>query len=151
MILKNYKIGFSLTGLIAVLLPMIPNIFWAILPPVTTTLQANDAAIPAIGLLGSSCQFLMIAMLIMMINKERKASQQKKWIGGIAVICLIGYFLSWAVYFTAAITPMLLVGMAVLPSVYFIAVGLYLENYPALIPTAIFAAIHIVTTAQNYL
>jgi len=90
MIFKNYKIGFSLTGLMAVLLPMLPSIFWAVMPPVTTTLQDNDAAIPVIVLLGSVCQVLMIAMLIMLINKEAKASPQKKWIGGIAVICFIG-------------------------------------------------------------
>src|SRR5665647_883667 len=128
MTIKNYKIGFSLTGLMASLIPMIPNIFWAILPPVSTTLQANDAAIPAIGVISSVCQSLMIAMLIILINKERKASNRKKWIGGIGVLCLTGYFLSWAVYFTGSITPMLLVGMAVLPSIYFICVGLYLEN-----------------------
>ncbi len=41
--------------------------------------------------------------------------------------------------------------MAVLPSAYFICVGLYLESYPSLIPATLFSMIHIGTTATNYL
>lgn len=149
--IKNYKIGFSFVGLIAFIIPMIPNIFWALLPPVATDLPANTAATPAIDILQAVSQYLMIAVLIMIINKERKSSISKKWIAGIAVTCLLGYLLSWVVYYTVAITPMLLVGMAVLPSIYFICVGLYLENYISLLPAIIFAASHITTTMQNYL
>lgn len=149
--IKNYKIGFSLTGLIAFIIPMIPNVFWAVLPPVSSSLPANDAAIPAIGVIGSICQSLMIAIQILLINKERKTTKSKKWIAAIALICLLGYLLSWVVYYKVTITPLLLLGMAVLPSIYFICVGLYLDNYLSIIPAVTFAVIHITTTAENYL
>lgn len=148
---KNYKMGFSSIGIIAFILPMIPNIFWAVLPPVSSTLPANTAITPAIGIISCICQSLMVAIQIMLIKKERKASKSKKWIAVLAIICLVGYLFSWVVYYTITITPLLLLGMAVLPSIYFVCVGLYLENYISLIPAVIFGIIHILTTAINYL
>jgi len=148
---RKYKIGFSLIGLIAFTIPMIPNIFWALLPPVVENISDNKAAIPIVDIIQMMSQIIMIALLITLINKEHKSTPSKKWIGGIALICLIGYFASWIIYYTFEITPLLLLGMAILPSIYFICVGLYLDNYPALIPAVVFASIHIVTTAQNYL
>lgn len=40
----TYRIGFSPVGLVAWLLPLAPNVLWAVLPPVSSSLGANDAA-----------------------------------------------------------------------------------------------------------
>jgi hypothetical protein len=148
---KKYKLGFSLVGLIACLLPMIPNVFWAFLPPVASTLPANDSALPFVAVTGTVCQSLMIALLILVINTRRQPTTSKKVLAAVGVVCLVSYLLFWVLYFTAPITPMLLLMMAILPSVYFICVGLCLENYPSLIPATLFALIHISITAASYL
>ncbi len=93
----------------------------------------------------------MIALLILLVNTRRQAPTGSVLAAVVAITCLIGYLLLWVLYFTASITPMLLLMMAILPSAYFIGVGLYLENYPSLIPAGLFALIHIATTATNYL
>lgn len=148
---KKYKLGFSLVGFIACLLPMIPNVFWVLLPPVSSTLPANDSALPFVEVTGTVCETLMIALLIVVANTRRHSTTSKKVLAAVGVACLMSYLVLWVLYFTAPITPMLLLMMAVLPSAYFICVGLYLENYPSLIPATLFALIHISTTATSYL
>lgn len=147
---KKYKLGFSFIGLIAFLLPMIPNVFWILLPPVSSTLPANESALPFIKVVGTVCQSLMIALLILVVNTRRKSDTSKSIIAAVGVACLISYLALWVLYFTMPITPMLLLMMAALPSAYFICVGYYLENYPSLIPATLFALIHIATTATSY-
>lgn len=149
--LKKYKFGFSPVGFIAVLLPMIPNVLWALLPPVASTLPANGSALPFVDAAGTVSQSLMIALLILLVNKRHRPTTSKWVLAAVAAVCLIGYLLLWMLYFTAPITPILLLLMAVLPCSYFICVGLFLENYPSLIPASLFALIHIATTATNYL
>lgn len=148
---KKYRLGFSRTGLIAILLPMVPNVLWVLLPPVSSTLPANDSAPPFVEVAGTVSQSLMMAFLVVVINTRWQSTPSKKVLAAVGVVCLISYLALWGVYFTAPITPMLLVTMAVLPSVYFICVALYLENLPALVPAALFALIHVATTAASYL
>jgi glucose uptake protein GlcU len=148
---KKYRIGFSRLGFIASLLPLIPNVFWILLPPVSSTLRANDSGHPLIELVGTVSQSLMFAMLILIVNTRPRSMSNTTVPGVVGLICLIGYQASWVSYFTAPITPAHLLMMAVLPSIYFISVGLYLKNYPSLIPAILFGLIHISTTAANYL
>lgn len=147
---KTYKFGFSPVGFIAVLVPMIPNIFFALLP-VTSTLPANGSDLPFVDVAGTVSQSLMSALLILLFNKRRRPTTSKRVLAAVAAVCLIGYLLLWVLYFTVSITPVLLLMMAVLPSSNFICVGLFLENYPSIIPASLFALIHIATTATNYL
>ena len=132
------------------MLPMIPNALWVLLPPVSSTLPAKAAASAFVEVTGTVSQSLMIALLILVVNTRRQSTTSKNVLAAVSVACLISYVVLWGVYFTSPITPMLLLMMAVLPSVYFICVGLYLENYPSLIPASLFALIHITTTAASY-
>lgn len=147
---RTYKIGFSLVGFIAVLLPQIPNVVWAILPPVSSVLPENRSALPFVDVAGTASQIVMIALLILVINTRHHATTNSRVPAAVAIACLIGYLGSWVLYFTQPISPILLLMMAILPSVYFICVGLYLKNFPSLLPAALFAVIHISTTAAVY-
>lgn len=149
--MKKYKIGFSTKGFIAFLIPIIPNIIWAILPPVSTSLPSNDAHTPIVAALQVISQFLMIALMIVLVNTKRKNPPINKWIGGFGFLCLIGYLLSWMIYYNFNITPILLIAMAVLPSIYFICICYVLQNNPALLAAVVFGIIHIATTVSNYL
>jgi hypothetical protein len=147
---RTYRFGFSLVGFIAVLVPILANIPWALLPPVSSALPANDSPLPFVDVVGVVSQSLMIALLILLINTRRRPTACKSVLAAVGVACLVGYLLLWVWYFTAPITPTLLLMMAVLPAAYFICVALYLENYPALIPAGLFALIHITTTTMSY-
>ncbi len=147
---RKYRFGFSLVGFIAVLIPILANVPWALLPPVSSTLPANESPLPFMDVAGTVSQSLMIALLILLINTRRQPRASKTVLAAVGVACLVGYLLLWVWYFTAPITPPLLLMMAVLPSAYFICVALYLQNNPALVPAALFAIIHISTTAATY-
>lgn len=148
---KKYRLGFSRTGFTAILLPMIPNVLWVLLPPVSSTLPANNSAPRFVEVGGTVAQSLMMAFLVVVINTRWQSTPSTKVFAAVSVACLISYLVLWGVYFTAPITPMLLLMMAVLPSLYFICVALQLGNYPALIPASLFALIHTATTAASYL
>lgn len=152
--IRNYKIEFSKIGFIAVVIPLIPNIFWALLPPVNNTMTGNSSQLPMVEVIGSICRILMLVLLVMIVNKEQNKQNGfflRRIISFVAIICLLGYLISWVIYYFGTVTPLLLLGMAIMPTIYLICVGIYLRNYIAVVPAVIFAVIHIVTTAQNYL
>ncbi|MDX2358820.1 hypothetical protein [Dietzia sp. PP-33] len=148
---KAFRLGFSPLGFVAVLLPMIPNALWVLLPPVSSPLTANTPFPPWVQLIGLVCQSLMIALLILVINTRRQPTPGTVVVGLIGALALVGYLVLWVLYFLTPITPTILVMMAILPSVYFLCVGLYLQNYPSLVPAILFATIHISDTAMSYL
>ncbi|MGM1029953.1 MAG: hypothetical protein ACQEWM_08795 [Actinomycetota bacterium] len=148
---KRYRLGFSPVGCIGALIPLIPNVFWALLPPVSSDLPANESAVPFVGALQSASQVLMIALLMLVIDTRRRSTTSTTIFAAVGATSLIGYLLLWVLYFTTPITPMLLVLMAILPSAYFVCLGLYLGNHPSLAPVTLFALLHIATTAENYL
>ena len=146
---KTYRLGFSRTGFVAILLPMIPNVVWVLVPPVSSTLPADDSAASFVEVAGTVSRSLMMTFLVVVINTRRQSTPRKRVLAAVGVVCLISYLALWGVYFTAPITPMLLVMMAILPSAYFICVAFYLENRPALIPASLCALIHVATTAAS--
>lgn len=149
--MKKYRFGFSLKGLICFMLVMAPNIIWMIVPPANDILAGNNSAYPLFDIVLNVSQWLMVALLIIFINKEGSNKKRTRKLLGAAAFCLAGYYILWVCYFAGVVNPWSLVGMAVLPSIYFIFVVSWLRNYIAIIPTVIFGITHIVITCLNYL
>ena len=147
---RKYRFGFSLLGFIAVLVPMIPNGVWALVPGASDALAGNHSPWPVVDVVGTVAQSAMIALLILLVTR-RELTTGGRVLGAVAIMCLAAYLLLWVLYFTVDLTPLMILMMAVLPSVYFICVALYLENYPAVVLASLFALIHIATTAMNFL
>jgi hypothetical protein len=150
-IVKDYGIGFSLKGLVAFMLVMVPNIIWMIVPPPNNPIAGNNAPSPLLESVLVISQATMIALLIMLIPRGKRAGQGTNIFTGLASICLAGYYGSWIAYYAGIAHPWILVGMAALPSVYFIAVGLWLQNYVSLVPSVVFAITHTAITCFNFL
>lgn len=148
---RTFKLGFSPLGFIAVLVPMIPNALWVFLPAVSSPLSANTPFPPWVHVIGLICQSLMFAFLILVINTRRRSTPGTTVVAVVGGLALVGYLVLWVVYFLTPITPITLVMMAILPSAYFVCVGLYLQNYPSLVPATLFASIHISDTVMSYL
>jgi hypothetical protein len=149
--MKSYRFGFSLKGFVAFMLVMIPNIAWMIAPPVNNPIAGNNALYPIFDIVVSVSQVIMLALLIILIPKESKNEKNIKIYIKLACFCLVGYYVAWICYYTGMVYPWMLVGMAVLPSIYFISIELWLKNYIAIIPSAIFGITHIAITCSNYL
>lgn len=148
--MKNYRFGFSLKGFLAFMLVTIPNFIWMLVPPVNNELSENNGVFP-FDMIQSISQVLMIALLIILVRKENKVQSRARLYIGLGAFMLVGYYAAWIWYYTWAVHPWLLVSMAVMPALYFIAVCLWLRNYIAVITSVVFGAVHIAITCSNYL
>ena len=142
----NY-FGFSLKGLIIFLLPMIPNMFYFLLPAPAG--GAPSVSSPKIlDFLEHGTQGIFIFLLIFLMSS--KASQlNSPYTLGMGIMLLLYYFL-WIVYFTGEVTLLIQLGLAVFPVIYFILGELWLHNPVAVIPTFLFGIFHVIITFINY-
>ena len=69
--LKKYKFGFDIWGLVIFLIVMIPTFIWSAVPAPNDILR-EESITPIIDIIGSVCQVLFVAILCFLINKERK-------------------------------------------------------------------------------
>lgn len=143
----DYYFGFSWKGLIVFLLPMIPNVFYFLIP--ASGVSGNNANSHLIlDVLEHGSQAIFIFLLVFFISKQASEMLCPYTIG--AAIMLISYYVLWIFYFTGSVNLVILLGMAVLPVVYFVLVEIWLHNYLAIIPTALFGIVHVIITYMDY-
>lgn len=148
--MNNYTFGFSLTGLTLYVLQLLPNLIWLLVPPANNILAKNSAIWPALNMLEKVCGILTVALLILLINKG--GQRNSNFYLGLAMIFLLGYYLAWIFYYKGIVSPLvLIVGIAAMPPLYFLLVGVWLRNYVALIPGVVFGVVHVVITCLNFL
>jgi len=144
--LQNH-FAFSLKGLIIFLLPMIPNLFFFLLPS-PTGVASSVSAPKILDFLEHGSQGLFIFSLIFFVSS--KASQLNSPYT-IAMGIMLGlYYLLWVFYFTNHVTLLIQLGLAVFPVIYFILGELWLHNPIAVIPTLFFGIFHVIITISNY-
>ena len=61
-LLKQYRFGFDLSGLLLFLLVMLPNFIWFAVPAPNDVLRA-DSVTPVVDVIASVCQVLTVACL----------------------------------------------------------------------------------------
>jgi len=150
--MKKYKTGFSLKGLIGSLLVILPNVIWVIVPPTNDVLAQNSVEIPALDLIMNICRIALIALLVLVVNKAEEEGKNTRHFLAAAILCLLAYYASWVMFYAGGINPWLfIIGLATVPSLYFILLALWLGNKPALVPGAVFALLHITVTAMGFL
>lgn len=150
MSVQKYRFGFSAAGFISFMLIMLPNIIWMLFPPPDDPISGNLSSIAALNVIMSAAQWIMIAMLIMIKSDEYKRGGNNIYYIVICGICLVLYYASWILYYCGQYSPIMLVGMAVEPCVYFIAFALWQRNYISLPPAIVFAVFHISITVCNF-
>lgn len=149
--MRNYRIGFSIKGLIIMMLVMIPNIIWAFVPPANNPLANNSTAYPILDIIENGSQIVMFMMLILLVRKDGNGDKNAKIYLGLATPFLGCYYVLWIMYFAGCIYPLALVGMAAFPPIYYFFAALWIRNRIALIPCVIFGIFHIAITYSNYL
>lgn len=149
--MKRYRFGFSKEGLAAFLLAMLPNILWALFPPANDVLSANAAVFPVWEVIASLSQWVMIALLVVLVRADDAPVQRNKAMLRYAAACLVGYYACWILYYRGIAGPWLFIAMTVLPTAYFVLAALWLKNRIALVPAALFGTIHIALACITYL
>jgi hypothetical protein len=148
--MKNYVFGFSLTGLILYVLQLFPNIIWMLIPPANNVLVKNSSLYPIFNIIEQVFGIMTVALLILILNK--KGEKNSGIYIGLAIIFLAGYYISWIFYYQGVVSPwLLIIGLAAMPPLYFLFVGLWMKNYIVILPCIIFEIAHIAITCSNYL
>lgn len=139
--------AFSMKGLIIFLLPMIPNLFFFLLPA-SAGAASSVSSTKILDFLEHGSQGIFIFLLIFFVSN--KASELNSPYT-IAMGIMLGlYYLLWVLYFTNHVTLLIQLGLAVLPVIYFILGELWLHNAIAIIPTLLFGIFHFIITLSNY-
>ena len=145
--LMHYYFGFSWSGFIVFLLPMIPNIFYFLIP--VSGISGNNVNKHLIlDVLEHGSQAIFIFLLIFVIRKQTSEILYPYTIG--MAIMLISYYVLWILYFSGKANLVILLGMAILPVVYFVLAEMWLHNYLAIIATALFGIVHVIITYMDF-
>ena len=140
--IKQYKFGFCWQGFAAFALVMLPNILWAVIPPQNDVLTAGISPIPVVDVLENVFRVLVFAALIFVVRKPPVASR-KIWLWT-AAACLVCYYALWILYFGGNVAFLVLLGMAVFPSMVFVATALWRRNGIAFLCACGSGALHLV-------
>ncbi|MBZ9685611.1 hypothetical protein G9F72_004495 [Clostridium estertheticum] len=140
-------LGFSWKGVIVFLLPMIPNIFYFLIPASDVS-STNVNTHLILDVLEHGSQAIFIFLLIFVTRKQTSEILCQYTIG--MAIILICYYALWIFCFTGKANLGILLGMAVIPVVYFILAEMWLHNYLAIIPTVIFGVLHVIITYMDF-
>lgn len=143
----GYSFGFSWKGLLAFLLVMVPNLFYFLLPNQNPSGSGiSDHLI--LDRVEHASQAIFICLLLFLVKKQNSPMVSPYTIC-IAII-LLSYYALWISYFAGSKSLTVLLGMAVLPVIYFAIAEIWLHNLPAIIPTAVFGITHIMITYMDF-
>ena len=155
--LRKIRFSFSVIGLAAFLLVMIPNIIWLLAPPINDPLQNNKSIIFALDIIMSIFQYVLIACIILLKNIEHNWRDRKNYTAKSAVVfymaifCLMIYYVLWICYYSNIISSFIIFGLAFFPSMFFILLSLWQKNYIATVFALLFALFHITLSCINLL
>lgn len=145
--MMGYSFGFSWKGLSVFLLIMIPNIFYFLLPNLNVSGNAITHYL-ILDIIEHANQAISIILLIFLINGKSSPIVSPYTL--CIAILLLTYYVLWVFYFVGSKNLIILLGMAVLPVAYFALVEIWIHNFPAIIPTAIFGFVHIIITYMDF-
>ena len=148
--LKKYKMGFDIGGLIVFSIIMLPNFIWFAVPAPKDILRTESVTV-VIDVIASICQVLMIFLLCVFINTERKKlSFTSKPIIAAVCFCVI-YFFSWIFYYCGITNAIIILGLTILPCLAFLFFAVARKNMIAVIPISIFTVCHLIYGIVNYI
>ena len=146
--LKKYKFGFDIWGLVIFLIVMIPTCIFSAVPAPDDILR-NESKTQIIDVIGSVCQVLFVAILCFLINKERKKLRFSSLIIA-AIISIIIYFSGWILYYCGNISPLVILSLTLPPCFAFFFFALDRRNFLAVFPIVCFTVCHLVYGIVNF-
>lgn len=147
--LKKYRFGFDVWGLILFLLVMLPNFIWFAVPAPKDVLRAESAT-PIIDVIASVCQVLTVACLCFVINKERSKLRFSPLVIA-AVVCVLIYYIGWVLYYSGIVNAWVILLLTIPPCLAFVLFSIGRNNLPAVLFAIGFAICHLIFAIVNYI
>ena len=147
--LKKYRFGFDIFGLILFLLVMIPNFIWFAVPAPNDVLR-TESITPIIDVIGSVAQVVFIAAICILIRKDVDKIRLSKLII-LSLAMVITYFVGWILYYNGIVNPIVIELLTIPPCMAFIIYTIDRKNIVATIPAIIFTVCHVIYGVFNYI
>ena len=147
--LKKYRFGFDISGLIIFLIVMIPNFIWFAVPAPNDILR-KESATALIDTIASVCQVLFLTALCIIINKERNKMKFTPLLIT-SIICIGLYYLGWVLYYTSIVNSIVILFLTLPPCFSFVLFALDRKNTIAFIPAICFTICHFIYGMVNYI
>ena len=147
--LKKYRFGFDIFGLILFLLVMIPNFIWFAVPAPNDVLR-TESITPIIDVIGSVSQVVFIAAICILIRKDVDKIRLSKLII-LSLAMVITYFVGWILYYSGIVNPIVIALLTIPPCIAFIIYTIDRKNIVATIPAIIFTVCHVIYGVVNYI
>ena len=148
-LLKHYRFGFDLWGLVLFLLVMLPNFIWFAVPAPNDILR-TDSVTPMVDAIGSVFQVLTVACLCFVIHNDRSKLRFSSLIIA-TIVCVAIYYIGWALYYTANVNPIVILLLTVPPCLAFILFAIDRKNLLAILFATAFAVCHLVFAVANFI
>lgn len=146
--LRKYRLGFEIWGLVLFLAIMLPNLIWFAIPAPSDILRAQSVT-PAADTVASVCQVLMAAALCLLKNRDGARRAAPLLIA--AAVCCLLYYASWIAYYRGIVHAAVILGLTVLPCLAFFFFAMDRKNWIACIPISIFTICHLLHSVVNFL
>lgn len=144
------SINFSWRALVIIILAMIPNIIYFIIPP-TDVPESLGSRIKLIESIESISRIISFVLLLF-LAKNPNSNFKNPWVVGMFIFLLL-YCVQWGRYFYGGGSYSLLgksflgipMPMVIFPVCYFICAALWLDCFPAVIALVVFGIAHIIS------
>lgn len=148
-LLKKYRFGFDIWGLLLFMAIMIPNFIWFGIPAPNDVLRA-DSVTEIFDTAASVCQVLMVMILCALINREREKISMTPLIIAVFICCIL-YYTSWVMYYFGLTNAAVILGLTIPPCLAFLLFAVDRKNRIAVIPITVFAICHLVYGIVNFI
>ena len=147
--LKKYRFGFDIFGLLLFLLVMIPNFIWFAVPAPNDVLR-TESITPIIDVIGSVSQVVFIAAICILTRKDVDKIRFSKFII-LSLAMVITYFIGWILYYNGIVNPIVITLLTIPPCMAFVIYTVDRKNVVATIPAIIFTVCHVIYGVVNYI
>lgn len=147
--LKKYRLGFDISGLLLFVLVMIPNFIWFAVPAPNDVLRAESIT-PIIDGIGSVSQVVFVAAICIVIRKDVDKIRFSKLII-LSLAMVLTYFMGWILYYNGIVNTIVIILLTIPPCLAFILYTVDRKNVIATIPTVIFTVCHVMYGVANYI
>lgn len=143
----KYSFGFSWKGLLVIVLLMIPNVIFAMFPDLIPSSRNFKDHLP-LDIIEHGTRAIYISLFIL-LRPQKERNLKKSYILAMAIF-LLAYYGLCLMLLTGNHSFIVLLGMAIVPVIYLIIAELWLNIYPAVLPTIIFGIIHVIITYIDF-
>ncbi len=147
--MKHYRFGFEPWALVLFLLIMLPNFYWLAVPAPCDILR-TESVTPGLDALASVCQILFVAMLCLVVRRDRQQLRPTPLILAAGFSC-IAYLAAWCGYYAGMTGPLVLLLLCLAPCLAFLLFALDRKHKAALVPICIFTACHLIYGVVNFI